>query len=269
MIRRTSRQQERRGALIGGGLLAVAVLAVGVASHQAASADMPAAAPAPALFPTPDEFLYVRSRGAYLQCHQTKRSITCRMGPERSREIWLSESQRGLLVERPAQFRKALALQRHVIYLGNRKFTHDEMASYAPTPAALLAELQSGRAAGQGNGGASYPYVQLTDALREAALPVAVRRSIIEAFPLVPGVEQLGARSDRLGREGIGFARNVAGAREEVIVDPRSLVMLEERTIMLDRGVAPGSGKRVGDRIGGAVYVQRAVVRRAGQRPGR
>lgn len=43
--------------------------------------------------------------------------------------------------------------------------------------------------------------------------------------------------------------------------------MLEERTTMLDRSAAPDSGKRVGDRIGGVVYVTRAVVTRAGQRP--
>jgi hypothetical protein len=109
--------------------------------------------------------------------------------------------------------------------------------------------------------------VQLSDALREAAMPVAVRRAIVEAFPLVPGVARLGMQADRRGRRGVGFARTAAGVREEVIVDPESLVMLEERTIMLDRSVAPGSGKRVGDRIGGAVYVQRAVVRRAGERP--
>lgn len=265
MISRSSWRVSYRRALVGVGSLAAFVLAVGVGGHQTAGATPLASAPS--LFPASDQFLYVRSKGAYLQCRQLKRSMTCKMGPERSREVWLSEARPGLLVERPSRFRKAVALQQHAIYLGNRKFTHAEIASYAPSGAALLAELQAGRVSGQGNGGASYPYVQLTDALRETAMPVAVRRAILEALPLVPGVTQLGPRSDRLGRRGLGFARRVAGTREEVIVDPESLVMLEERTIMLDPSVAPGSGKRVGERIGGAVYVKRAVVNRAGQRP--
>ena len=46
---------------------------------------------------------------------------------------------------------------------GNRRFSHREMATYAPTGAQLLGELQAGREPGQGNGGASYPYVELTD----------------------------------------------------------------------------------------------------------
>src|SRR3712207_7066414 len=42
----------------------------------------------------------------------------------------------------------------------------------------LLEDLQRRREPGQGNGGASYPFVQITDALREAPTPLPVRRAL-------------------------------------------------------------------------------------------
>lgn len=252
------------------GLLAVAavgaVLVVGRDVGGARASTVPAAAPS--LFPAANTFLYVRSKGAFLTCQVGNRPMSCRMQPRRLRELWVSERRDGLLVERPSGVgRSPIVVRPRSIYLGNRRFSHREMAAYAPTGAQLLGELQAGRAPGQGNGGASYPYVELTDALREAAMPPKVRQAIVDALALVPGVAQLGERKDALGRHGIGFARTLPDTREEVIVDPVSLVMLEERTILLNVRAAPGAGKKVGERIGGAVYLERAVVRRVGQRP--
>ena len=95
---------------------------------------------------------------------------------------------------------------------------------------------------GQGSGVASHPFVQLTDALRETAMPPAVRRAIIGALPLVPGVRQLGAARDSEGRPGLVFARSHQGEREEVVVDPTALVMLEERRVLVRRN--PGHAAR-------------------------
>lgn len=251
------------------GLFAVGAIGVVLVVGREAGAVHAATAPtgAPALFPKANEFLYVRSRGAFLTC-RFDRVAKCKMQPRRLREVWMSERRDGLLVERPSPVRRSrILVQPRSIHLGNRRFSRREMAAYAPTGPGLLAELQAGREPGQRNGGASYPYVELTDALREAALPPKVRQAVVDALPLVPGVEQLGARKDALGRPGVAFARNLPDTREEVIVDPVALVMLEERTIMLNARVAPGAGKKVGDRIGGAVYLERAVVGRAGQRP--
>lgn len=220
------------------------------------------------LSPAPNQFLYVRSRGAFLGCTAGVRAKTCQMQPRRLRDVWVSERRHGLLIERPAGVvRPPSVLKPQRIHLGNRRYGRREIGAFAPTGAQLLADLQAGRAPGQGNGGASYPYVQLTDALREAAMPVRVRRAIVDALALVPGVAQLGKRSDALGRPGIGFARTLPETREEVIIDPVALVMLEERTILLKASAAPGAGKTVGESIGGALYLKRAVVDRAGQRP--
>ncbi len=262
----------RRASRVALGLLAAGLAgAVLVGQTQVSGAHgstAPSSASAPSLFPAPSEFLYVRSRGAFLTCKFEARASACRMQPRRLREVWVSERRAGLLVERPAGvLRRPSALQPQRIYLGNRRYTHREIGAFAPTGAQLLADLQEGRAPGQGNGGASYPYVQLTDALREAAMPAKVRQAIVDALALVPGVAQLGKRSDALGRPGIAFARTLPDTREEVIVDPASLVMLEERTILLKASAAPGAGKMVGESIGGALYLKRAVVDRAGQRP--
>jgi len=244
----------------------VGVTQLGTARAGSANAVAPAAEPQ-SLFPEPNQFLYVRSKGAFMNCRM-KKATTCRLGPRRVREVWLSERRDGLLIERPSTLgRSRVGLKRTRLYLGNRLFAHSALATYAPTGAQLLAELQSGRVPGQGNGGASYPFVELTDALREAAMPVSVRRAIVEALALVPGVTQLGKQDDSLGRPGVAFSRTLADSREEVIVDPVALVMLEERTFLLNQSAAPGAGKKPGDQIGGAVYLKRAVVSRAGLRP--
>ncbi len=168
-----------------------------------AGAASPAAVEAPSLFPAPDAFLYVRSKGAYLSCAEDGPQPGCKLQPARVREVWLSEKGDSVLQEGS----RTDALGHQNLYLGNRRFTHDELAAYAPTGPQLLRELQDGRQAGQGNGGASYPFVELTDALREAAMPPAVRQAIIDAYPLVPGVKELGAVTDAEGRRGLGFER--------------------------------------------------------------
>ncbi len=52
-----------------------------------------------------------------------------------------------------------------------------------------------------------------------------------------------------------------------MIVDPVSLVLLAERNVLVDERGAPGSGLKAGDVSGGSVYLQRAVVDHAGERP--
>jgi hypothetical protein len=266
---------------IGGLLLPAAAVAGAVAlvvalggedrDRHAAQGTMGATTPAratpsapPSLFPAPDQYLYVQSVGRYLTCSVSSDTQRCTMGPRRTREVWLSERHDGRLVEDPSSTPVPTDLGHAQLWLGNRRFTHDELAAYAPTGAELLAALQAGHLRGQGGDAPSYPYVQLTDALREAAMPPAVRRAIVEALPLVPGVRSLGAVTDSRGRPGIAFSREDQGRREEVIVDPAAFVMLEERDTLLDPAkVAPGL--RAGDRIGEAVYLQRAVVDRVGE----
>jgi hypothetical protein len=249
-----------------------AIVAIAVLRAGSAGPDQPSfssrpkpVAQAPSLFPQPDQFLYVRSRGAYLSCSMDGPHPGCKMQPQRTREVWVSESGQGRLLEGGS---RPTALGRSRLYIGNRAFTHAELATYAPTPQDLLAELKAGRQPGQGGNTRSYAYIQITDALREAAVPPAVRRALIGALPLVPGVHDDGEVTDSAGRAGHAYSVSDHGNRKTVIVDPVSLTMLQERDVLLDpKSLGVPTKLRAGDVVGGAIYLQRAVVAKAGMRP--
>lgn len=248
-------------------IVAIAVLRAGSAEHgqQSFRSTPKSVAQAASLFPAPNQYLYVRSRGAYLSCSMDGPHPGCKMQPQRTREIWISESGQGRLLESGS---KPSALGRSRLYIGNRAFTHAQLATYAPTPQGLLAELTAGRQPGQGGDTPSYAYIQITDALREAAAPPAVRRALIGALPLVPGVHDDGEVTDSAGRAGRAYSVSDHGNRKTVIVDPLSLTMLQERDVLQDpKSLGVPTRLRAGDVVGGAIYLQRAVVAKAGMRP--
>jgi hypothetical protein len=271
----------RRARRVVGALVPVAVVLLGVAlvvltgggedPGRDFSGERPAAeapAQAPSLFPAPDEFLYVRSRSSYLVCGggELGAEAKCRLGDERTRESWVSARGRGLIIETTDGAPRRTRIGDISLTIGNRRFTHAELAAYRPTGRELLEDLQRGRQPGQGNGGASYPYTQITDALRGVPMPLPVRRALIEALPLVPGVAERGPATDAEGRKGVLFTRVVDGQREEVVVDPETATMLEERTFVATAGAVPGDFEP-GDRVGHAVYLERAVVTAVEERP--
>ena len=49
--------------------------------------------------------------------------------------------------------------------------------------------------------------------------------------------------------------------------DPVALVMSEQHDGLVNAEQAPGAGFEPGDKVGGSVYLERAVVMEAGQRP--
>jgi hypothetical protein len=255
--------------------LALAVVVAGVAlavvlrpggDAREFSGERPAPATsggAPELFPAPDEFLYLRSRTRNLVCSPD----SCVMQPERTREIWLSATRPSTLIDKAGSQPLPENLGPVPPSIGNRTFTHAELAAYEPTPRSLLRELIEGRPPGQGDGGASYPFRQITDALSESAMPLRVRRALVGALALVPGVTERGPATDDAGRDGIAFSREVEGQREEIIVDPETLTMLEQRTVVVDPSTIRGLDAKPGEVIGRATYLERAVVPRAGERP--
>lgn len=222
----------------------------------------------PSLFPPSDEFLYVRSRGRAMVCRETPGPRSCRPGPERVREIWVSEWRFGRVSERPPSGLPS-RLAPLDLYVGDRRFTRAQLAAYRPSARELLRELRRDRGPGQRirDRGASYPFVQLTDALRETPMPPTVRRAIFHALPLVPGVEELGPMTDGEGRPGVGFVRTVHGVRQQVVIDPEAFTMLEERSVVVDPAGSGANGLPKGESLRAAIYLERAAVRRAGQRP--
>jgi len=217
----------------------------------------------PSLFPARDEFLYVRSRGRFIVCRGRR---DCRLGPERVREVWASGHRAGRIVEKPSAEGPS-RLAPFFFHLGGRLFTYAQLAAYRPSPRELLRTLRRYSGPNQHDRGASYPFAWLTVPMREVPMPVAVRRAIFHALPLVPGVEELGPTTDGEGRPGVGFARNADGVREQVVIDPEALTLLEHRSVVVDPAASGAHGFPKGATLSTAIYLERAVVRRAGQRP--
>lgn len=150
----------------------------GEVGDRAADAPTTVTSPAaevevPALFPDAGEFLYVRSIGAYRACSQDREGFKCTLGRERQREVWMSPTQPGFVRvgsgETPTE-----DLGRTALFIGNRRFTRAELLEYRPSGAEMLRDLQADRNPGQGGDTVTYPFVQITDVLREGMAPPAV-----------------------------------------------------------------------------------------------
>jgi hypothetical protein len=75
----------------------------------------------------------------------------------------------------------------------------------------------------------------------------------------VPGIELVGAVTDRAGRTGTAVARTEMGVRTELIFDPDSAELLAEREVLVDPAAAEIDAAP-GTVIGDAVYLERAVT---------
>jgi hypothetical protein len=69
-----------------------------------------------------------------------------------------------------------------------------------------------------------------------AAAPPPVRAALYRAVSKVPGIEDLGRVTDRLGRAGQAFGLTQGGLREEIIYDPATSAVLEEETVVSKPG---------------------------------
>ena len=95
-------------------------------------------------------------------------------------------------------------------------------------------------------------------AAREPADPAAARHAL-SALALVPGVQLLGNVHDRLGRAAIGVAfTEHTGMRQELLFDPRTAEILNEREVVAHRGA--GDPRRGRDGVEVVVYTRRAVT---------
>ena len=95
------------------------------------------------------------------------------------------------------------------------------------------------------------------DLLRETYASPAVRAALYEVAADLPGVELVGNVRDASGRPGIAVAYDHDGARNELIFDPETAVMLGESTVVTDAGAM---GLPVGTVVSSAVYLASGVV---------
>ncbi len=89
-------------------------------------------------------------------------------------------------------------------------------------------------------------FVMVGDGLRESDLSPRARAALFRAAAYIPGVMADGEARDSAGRAGIAVSREQDGVREELIFDPRTSALLEERSVVtgpVDRlpGVPPGT----------------------------
>jgi hypothetical protein len=66
-----------------------------------------------------------------------------------------------------------------------------------------------------------------------APTPPALRADLYRVLARIPGVRRLGGATDGLGRPGQLVALDLGGHREELLVDPVTGTLLEERTVLL------------------------------------
>jgi hypothetical protein len=109
-------------------------------------------------------------------------------------------------------------------------------ASLPANPTALLTSLQFYAT----HTFSSYPgnlgIVEAAGSFLAAAAPPPVRAALYRAVSEVPGIEDLGRVTDRLGRTGQAFGLTQGGLREEIIYDPATSAVLEQETVVSKPG---------------------------------
>jgi hypothetical protein len=117
-----------------------------------------------------------------------------------------------------------------------------------------------------GPAGEAETFVLLGDMLRKNYLSPDLRAAAFEVAAELPNIQLLGRLDDPVGRPGIGvaFADRQRGTRTELIFDPADSALLAEREVLIAKGLGPK-----GTVVGYAVYLESAVVDSTNTRPPR
>jgi hypothetical protein len=254
---------------------ATAAAALNRAAQVAEHADGPGV-------PNDDQYFYVASEGTELVT-SIQRDGSYSFLYTKQREIWLSVDRTGLLRDHhvgavrwltPADRDKWIESGRPRVqgasvgdtamdpigayYIGDERFTTQQLRDFDPTPQQLFDRLRS-RVGDRGQSPNGEVFVEIADALREAPQTPRLRAMLYRALALVPGVQLLGNVKDRLGRDAIGVAYTEhTGMRHELLFDPQTAEVLNERQVV----VRPVQGLRAapGTAVEDVVYTRRAVT---------
>lgn len=264
--------------------------AVGQVLGQAAEA----AAGQKPLAPGPGQFLYTRSKSAYLQAtaydphcqtrhcdreHPREATEEWSVLVPKEREAWISSdgSLGGRVREVYGQPRFVSADQREGwVAAGSPSLPRagevEDSAAFGngfidasklPTdPAELRRLIEAREIPGvEGPPGEAETFALVGHMLREAYLPSTIRAAIYELTAELPEVELLGTVQDPVGRPGTGIAYTDRkhGVRHELIFDPATSALLGERQSIVESG-AYGLEAPPGTPIGYAAYLESKVV---------
>lgn len=136
-----------------------------------------------------------------------------------------------------------------------------------PDPAQLWHLIEARKIRGvEGPPGEAETFTLIGDMLRATYLPSDVRAAIYRLTAELPGVALLGEVHDPVGRlgTGIAFTDRKRGTRRELIFDPATSALLGERESMV-RAAPYGFKAPPGTQIGYAAYLESRVVDSVGQ----
>ena len=115
------------------------------------------------------------------------------------------------------------------------ELTPERMAELSADPEALTTMIHEH--AEQSDNPRDYEsFVIVGDLLRGANLSPAFRAAVYEFAADIPNVELVGDVADSAGRPGIAVAMEHGGIRHELILDPQTAQLLEERDILISSG---------------------------------
>jgi hypothetical protein len=241
------------------------------------------------LRPGPHQYLYTRSKGAYLltsgpisgcegkACGGEAGGLWSVLVPS-VHESWLSldGSRKGRVRTVTGRPRFVSASQRAGwVAAGSpplpRHQVEDTTASGGsvldpeglPTdPPALRRAIEARKVPGvDGPPGEAGTFAAIGELLRDDYLPAAVRSALYLAASELPGVEALGEVRDPIGRAGTGvaFTDRSRGVRDELILDPDTSALLGERETTTS-GRLEGFSAPVGTTIGWAAYLKSRIT---------
>ena len=150
------------------------------------------------------------------------------------------------------------------------------MSQLPTNPSVLKALLDNGRLddgglethpPGSPNGPYTYPtpgpakeFEDVGDLLSETYASPQLRAALYQVAATLPGVELVGTVTDDQGRTGTAVAYASQGVRTELIFDPTTSALLEERVVVTDSSkIGPSSGVPPHDNIPAGTVVQNTI----------
>jgi hypothetical protein len=131
-----------------------------------------------------------------------------------------------------------------------------DLSGLPTDPDALLQVIEERSIVG-GPPGDAETFTLIGDLLRETYATPELRASLYEVAAGLPGVQLVGNVRDASGRPGIAVAYDHDGARNELIFDPETAVLLGESTVVTDVGAM---GLPMETVLSSAVYLASGVV---------